>query len=196
MNTESLIRRLGTILFIAGFCLSALVARAQETQGTNVPTTGSQGGESTENDDGLVSREQVLAIMAREVVLAPGVGLRNIRLGEPVEQVRNRLGPPTREERSGILSNIITLTYVLDSGTVVAVSGRDFVEKITVRGSSAGLVRTAQGARFGMEPNIILRIYREPSRSRRGRLEYSQRGITFLFEDGGVAQMDLYPRKR
>ena len=188
--------RLVPALLVAGWMLAAPHGWSQSTQ-PDSPT----GGESTvggqaENADGKISREQVLAIMSREVVLAPGIGLRNIRLGEPMEQVKNRLGPPAQVDRSGILSNIITLTYLLDAGTVVAVSGRDFVEKITVRGNSAGLVRTAQGARFGMEPRLILRIYREPSRSRGNRLEYAHRGITFEFKEGGVALMDLYPRKR
>lgn len=170
-------------------------ARAQQASAQDAPATSIPVAPAAEADDGLVSRDQVLAIMAQEVVLAPGIGLRNIRLGEPMDQVRNRLGPPTGESRSGLISNIITLTYVLDSGAAVALSGRGVVEKITVRGNSSALVRTAQGARFGMQPRQIVRIYREPSRARGERIEYTHRGISFLFEEGGVAEMDIYPRK-
>jgi hypothetical protein len=154
------------------------------------------GGESADPPaNGQISRDQVLAIMANEVVLAPGVGLRNLRLGEPLEQVENRLGPPRRIERSGLLRNIIGLVYILDSGTEIAVIGRDVVERINVLGNSSQLVRTTQGARFGMEPQLIMRIYREPSKSRENRMEYSHLGINFHFQEGGVARIDLYPRK-
>ena len=145
---------------------------------------------------GQVGRDQVLAIMASEVVLAPGVGLRNLRLGEPLADVQNRLGPPKRIERSGLLRNIIGLVYTLDSGTEIAVIGRDVVERINVLGNSSQLVRTAQGARFGMQPNLILRIYREPSRTKDNRMEYEHLGINFHFQEGKVARMDLYPREK
>ena len=174
------------VMLLAGLVLPVTAQESAEQD---------QAQRNTTFQSGQLGRDQVLAIMANEVVLAPGVGLRNLRLGEPLEQVQNRLGPPKRIERSGLLRNILGLVYTLDSGTEIAVVGRDVVERINVLGNSSQLVRTAQGARFGMAPGLILRIYREPSRSKDNRLEYGHLGINFHFQEGGVARMDLYPRE-
>ena len=149
-----------------------------------------------------ITREDLLSLIANEIVLAPGVGLRNVRLGESLASVQSRLGPPASVSRSGVLPRLTNLTYILDGGTVVVLAGREVIERISVRGNAAALVRTVQGARFGMDPNLIQRIYREPTRVRDNRLEYRDRGITFYFGgtgggqtlSDGVSQIVLYPR--
>ncbi|MGI9316619.1 MAG: hypothetical protein ACR2QW_04735, partial [bacterium] len=75
---------------------------------------------ATPAPDSNVTRDQLIALIANEVLLAPGIGLRNIRLGEPLEEVQNRLGPPTRILKNGVFRPTYTLTYQLDGGTLVA----------------------------------------------------------------------------
>jgi hypothetical protein len=87
------------------------------------------------------------------------------------------------------------LLYELDGGTEVTLSGRKEVSLISVSGNSSALVRTVQGARFGMDRSLIQRIYRTPSKSRDNRLEYKHFGVTFFFDDTGLSRIDLYPRK-
>jgi len=142
-----------------------------------------------------IGREQLMALIANEVLLAPGVGLRNIRLGEVLATVQNRLGPPINISEKGVFKKTSALLYQLDGGTKVVLSGRTQISQISVTGTSAALVRTVQGARFGMDPRIIQRIYRTPSKAKRNRLEYKHLGITFYFGEKGVNRMDLYPSK-
>ena len=140
------------------------------------------------------TRDQLSALIANEVLLAPGVGLRNIRIGEPLVEVQDRLGPPIRIRETGVLRKTYILYYELDGGTTVVISGKKQVEKILVSGTSAALVRTVQGARFGMDRNIIQRIYRNPTKNKKDRLEYRNRGVTFYFADSGVDRISIYAR--
>ena len=141
-----------------------------------------------------MSREQMLTLIANEIVLAPGIGLRNVRLGEPLSDVRNRLGTPVEANTEGLINRRLFLVYALDSGTSIILSGDDVLERISVRGNSSALVRTSEGARFGMQSSLILQIYNEPSRVRDARFEYDQIGATFYFDDDRVIRIDLYPR--
>ena len=171
-----------SVLLILTGCLLLSQGYAQES--TDRTTT-----QAPENN---VTRDQLIALIANEVLLAPGIGLRNIRIGEPLDEVRNRLGPPVRIARSGIFKNTYTIFYQIDGGTSVALSGKKRVERITVRGTSAALVRTVQGARFGMNRTLIQRIYRNPTKSRKDRLEYRNRGVTFHFADNEVDRISIY----
>jgi hypothetical protein len=191
----NLINKSFCVCFAVVLSLSWSVAgHTQETQETQQ----TQDSADTAAPDGNVSQNQIIALIANEVILAPGIGLRNIRLGEPLEEVENRLGPPAKILKKGILRTIYTLIYQLDSGTEVALVGRSQVERIVVNGNSAALVRTAQGARFGMNRSLIQRIYKSPTKSKKDRLEYRNLGATFYFAgsgNSGVTRIDLYPRR-
>ncbi len=181
---------LGCALVVLALGMASLQAQGQAV--SNAPVIDGD----PANPPMKLGREEVVAIISSEVQLAPGIGLRNLRLGEPLQQVLDRLGPPSRIEKTGLFKHWSTLHYTLDSGAELAVIGRKSVERIQVRGNSSQLVRTVQGARFGMEPPLIRRIYREPSRTRSDRMEYTHLGIDFEFESDRVAQIELYPRKR
>ncbi len=141
------------------------------------------------------SQDQIMSLIVNEMVLAPGVGLRNIRLGENLEFVAHRLGPPFTINTKGVVRPVTSLVYQIDGGTSVVLSGRGVVERIAVRGNQTALVRTAQGARFGMLPATIQRIYRVQPKVRKNRLEYRQLGVTFRFSNAGLSQIDVYPRR-
>lgn len=170
------------LLFLISLPLQHGMAQDQSEDGTKQPP---------ENN---VTRDQLSAMIANEVLLAPGVGLRNIRIGEPLVEVQDRLGPPVRIRETGVIRKTYILYYELDGGTRVVISGKKQVENILVSGTSAALVRTVQGARFGMDRSIIQRIYRNPTKSRKDRLEYRNRGVTFFFADSGVDRISLYAR--
>ena len=142
-----------------------------------------------------ITREQLMTVIASEIVLAPGIGLRHIRLGEELDAVRNRLGPPREIETEGLVRETTILTYTLDSGTNVLLSGDKWVESISVSGNSASLVRTVKGARFGMSSSLIQRIYREPSKARDDRLEYRHLGVTFYFDQDQLNRIRVYQKR-
>lgn len=172
-------------LLILSSCLWFSLAYAQEELNSV----------TTRPPESNVTKDQLISLIANEVLIAPGIGLRNIRIGEPLDEVKDRLGSPIKIASSGILSKTYTLYYQLDGGTVVALVGRKRVEQIAVSGTSAALVRTVQGARFGMNRNLIQRIYRNPTKSKDDRLEYRNRGVTFYFADNGVSRILVYARK-
>lgn len=181
--TRFTITSVGRLLILTG-CLWLSLAHAQEELNSV----------TTQPSASNVTKDQLIALIANEVLIAPGIGLRNIRIGEPLDEVQDRLGPPTKITSSGILSKTYTLFYQLDGGTAVALIGRKRVEQIAVSGTSAALVRTVQGARFGMNRNLIQRIYRNPTKSRDDRLEYRNRGVTFYFADNSVSRISVYAR--
>ncbi len=157
-----------------------------EQDGLQTPTAPSVG----------ISRDQLLALIANEIVLAPGIGLRNVRLGERLADVRNRLGDPVEATTEGFINRRLNLVYALDAGTTIVLSGDEVLERISVTGNSSALIRTSEGARFGMQSGLIMQIYNEPSRVRDSLLEYEQIGATFFFDDDQVSRIDLYPREQ
>ena len=142
---------------------------------------------------GKPTLEQLLSLMVNEIVMAPGVGLQSVKLGEDLESVKNRLGPPTRIATKGVLRRSTVLGYQIDGDTTLLLIGKKVVERIAVSGNQTALVRTVQGARFGMAPKTIQKIYRGPSKTRKNRLEFKQLGVTFTFISGQVRQIDIYP---
>ncbi|MBX2867110.1 MAG: hypothetical protein KTR18_00435 [Acidiferrobacterales bacterium] len=150
---------------------------------------------NTQNENTGMTRDQLLSLIANEIVLAPGIGLRNVRLGESMTAVKDRLGTATSVTTSGLTGKITNLVYRLGSETSIVLSGQEVLERISVKGNSSALVRTSEGARFGMQSRLIRRIYNEPSKSRKSRLEYRQLGATFYLESDRVNRIDLYPRR-
>jgi len=171
-----------------GLLLTGLVPQAFAQQGSEP-----NAGEAAEPSTTGMSKQQLLTLIANEIVLAPGIGLRNVRLGEEMSAVQNRLGNPVKISKAGFTGNRTNLVYSLDSGTSIVLSGKKILDRISVSGSSSGLVRTSQGARFGMQSSVIRQIYKEPSKSRKSRLEYRQLGATFYLENDRVSRIDLYP---
>jgi len=187
---NSVLLRLGAFLLCVGFISgSSIPAFAQQTseqgqlQNPTLPTVG-------------MTREQLLGLIANEIVLAPGIGLRNVRLGEPLSDVRDRLGVPVEATTEGFINRRLNLVYSLDAGTNIVLSGDEILERISVTGNASALVRTSEGARFGMQSSLILQIYNQPSRTRDSRLEFEQIGATFYFDDDRVIRIDLYPREQ
>jgi len=136
-----------------------------------------------------------MTLIANEIVLAPGIGLRNVRLGESMAAVQDRLGSATSVTTRGLTGKQTNLVYKLDSGTSIVLSGERVLERISVSGNASALVRTSKGARFGMQSRLIRQIYKEPSKSRKSRLEYRQLGATFYLADDRVNRIDLYLKR-
>ena len=176
-------RSVSALLILVSLVAASLSASAQ------------QASEESVNPGSGITREQLMSVIANETVLAPGIGLRHIRLGESMREVRNRLGPPRKTVTDGLARKTTTLSYLLDSGTLVNLQGDDTVENISVSGNAAALVRTVKGARFCMNSSLIQRIYREPSRRRDDRLEYRHLGVTFFFKNDQVVRIWLYPKR-
>lgn len=193
----------GTLSLVVFVLFCMLLNGLAIAQSTEQSTEATDEAKQTPNAQGPVTRDQLLALIANEIVLAPGIGLKNIRLGESLGSIQARLGPPASVAQSGILPRFTNLTYLLDGGTVVVLAGREVVERIMVKGNAAALIRTTQGARFGMDPTLIQRIYRGPTKIRGNRIEYANRGVTFYFgEQGGgqglsdgVSRIEIYPRQ-
>ena len=187
---NSTLLKVGAYVIYAGVLFlnlnSALAQQSTEQEAAQNPVLPNVG----------MSREQMLALIANETVLAPGIGLRNVRLGESLSDVRNRLGAPVEETTEGLINRRLNLVYALDSGTVIVLSGENILDRISVRGNSSALVRTSEGARFGMQSRLILQIYNEPSKVRDSRLEFDQIGATFYFDEDRVIRIDLYPREQ
>jgi len=110
--------------------------------------------------------------------------------------VRDRLGVPVEATTEGFINRRLNLVYSLDAGTNIVLSGDEILERISVTGNASALVRTSEGARFGMQSSLILQIYNQPSRTRDSRLEFEQIGATFYFDDDRVIRIDLYPREQ
>ena len=185
------------ISWLLALGLFAGLSHAQDSDEAESPATeGATESQNPEDPDSPSPRDQIMALITNEVVIAPGVGLRNVRLGMPLTELSRRLGPAEEGVRVGFLRRRAVLRYRLDTDLEILVEGRRVVERMAIAGGPASLVRTVQGARFGMKRSTIQRIYRNPSKSRRSYLRYRHLGVDFIFADDQVTRIEVYPRRR
>lgn len=176
--------------------VAAMAAASENDSGQEVTTDAEAVNTPTSEDTQPTPRDHIMALIANEVVIAPGVGLSNVRLGTPLTDLTSRLGPPEAVDQEGILRRKSILRYRLDSDVVIMVEGRRVVERMVVVGGPVSLIRTSQGARFGMKKSMIRRIYRNPGKAGRDYIRYRRLGVDFIFANDQLTRIEVYPRKR
>lgn len=157
-----------------------------------------QGGEpGSRASPGTTTLGVLATALARVRVVVPGEGLAGARLGDRLDILASDWGKPLRVRQRGLLRRTVELTYSLDDFTVAGFRGRERLEEISLRGGPGSAVQTAEGARFGMEPQQLIQLYgRPPKGSRKGVMEYPRKGISFAFGSGGLHAMAIYPPRR
>ena len=141
------------------------------------------------------SKLEILGLLANEIELIPGRGLHNLRLGEPMNQVQTRLGAPIRVEQTGVFNKKIELSYRTPGNNILTLIGDETLERIQLSGGAGSTGRTLEGARIGTSRQVVVQIYPAPSKSRKKRLEYRHRGVTFHFSGQQVVRIDVYPAR-
>jgi len=83
--------------------------------------------------------------------------------------------------------------YQADDGTSIIVSGKEVVEKISLRGGPNSTFMTIEGVGFGMEHNHVVAQYGTASEleERPGGLlhAYPDQGLEFMVHEGRVTQI-------
>ncbi len=142
-----------------------------------------------------LSPEEIIAYLASEKVVAPGIGFINGQIGDPMNYLLDTWGEPLDQRKTGVLGSIEFL-YQPDPATLVVFTGKDTIKTISIKGNSASLLRTRRGARFGYTPSNIFSIYsRFERRIERNRIEYKKLGISFFAVNKRINKIVIFPPK-
>jgi len=151
--------------------------------------TTSLNAQSTAN---LTMREKMQMFLQQDAFIEPGVGFRQIRLGITFSEVLDIWGAPEKEEKSVLPGSKRSWFYKPEGVSLIILSGKDTVDTITVRGTPASIFQTLEGARFGISPDRVLRIYGEPSKEpKEDLIRYPELGVEFAFANQRLGQIDI-----
>lgn len=134
----------------------------------------------------------VLLYLQQDMFLSPGSGFQAVRIGQTFDHAAKVWGNPKKAQRQR-LNGAIQWTYEAADGTRLILNGKQTIQLISVVGASNSLYQSAQGARFGMTPGEVARLYRGPTPRRKVKqLSYPRLGISFRFASGTLAAMQVF----
>jgi hypothetical protein len=140
--------------------------------------------------------EQIIYYLANEKVGAAGVGFINGEIGDPMASILNTWGEPVKKRKTGVLGSI-EFMYQPDPNLYVVFTGQETVKTISIKGSGAALFRTTRGARFGMPPELIGRLYGvEGAKVKHNRAEFREIGVNFHFLNDRLDKVVIYEPKK
>ena len=140
--------------------------------------------------------EQIIYYLANEKLAAAGVGFINGEIGDPMASILNTWGEPLKKRKTGVLGSI-EFMYQPDPNLYVVFTGQETVKTISIKGSGAALFRTTRGARFGMPPELIGRIYgTKGAKVKHNRAEYRDFGVDFHFLNERLDKVVIYEPKK
>ena len=129
-------------------------------------------------------------------IIREGKGLKAVTLGMPFAAVLKKLGNPAQRKGYTLLNRTRAWVYRLDPNTQLQVTGQNTVSTISLRGTSKSAYTTAAGARFGMPAFQIRMFYStDPVQASTGILDYPFRGVRFIFHNGNLNEITVYPPK-
>jgi len=139
--------------------------------------------------------EQIIYYLANEKLAVAGVGFISGEIGDPMSSILTTWGEPLKKRKTGVLGSI-EFMYQPDPNLYVVFTGQKTVKTISIKGSGAALFRTGRGARFGMPPELIGRIYgTEGVKVKHNRAEYRDFGVDFHFLNERLDKVVIYAPK-
>jgi len=139
--------------------------------------------------------EKVIRYLQSDIFIKPGLGLKKVRLGMTFRQVIDKWGKPEKSRRTGAFGRQIEWIYTAGDGTEILLSGGTIIGAISLRGKMQSSYETTEGARFGMATYSITSIYGRPREGLKDSImDYPERGIKFIFQNGRVHIITVKPR--
>lgn len=147
----------------------------------------------TAPDQPVTPADLVLRYLQQDMFLRPGSGFQRVHIGQTFDQAAQVWGDPKNTQHQRLDANN-QWVYEAADGTVLILNGNNTIKSITVAGASNSLYQSTQGARFGMTPAEVARLYPgPPPRGKVRQLSYPRLGISFRFVDGTLAAMEVFP---
>lgn len=142
-----------------------------------------------QNQDPPSAAEMVTDYLEQDIFLRPGVGLKQVKLGMPFEQVLQAWGEPTSTGRHDLVDK--KWTYEIANHTRIALIGGDNVEAMRIEGGFNSPYVTTEGAAFGMAQHQLATIYGARN-AESGKVTYDERGIGFILDGGQVSEIRIF----
>ena len=141
-------------------------------------------------------RKKVLKYLASDFFITEGVGLKQVYIGQSVEQLVKQLGKPAEAKRQGTLTNLMIYSYTLDNEPAMQVAiKKKKVQAIALAGSISSQYTTIRGARFDMPVHEIINYYGGGT-LKSNKLLYQSQGIRFDFKNGKLRVIRIFPRQK
>ena len=73
-------------------------------------------------------RKKVLKYLASDFFITEGVGLKQVYIGQSVEQLIKELGKPAKKKKQGMYTGLVIYSYTLDNETAMQVGIKKSIE--------------------------------------------------------------------
>lgn len=139
----------------------------------------------------------ILQYLQSDLFIRPGIGLRDVFLGQPIKAAIEKLGDPVKYKRTGLVSRSHKLVFKLNHDTYLGIKGKNRIRRLQISATDGSLYRTREGARFGMRPAEVIALYGKVDRkTKRNQIYYPLSGIGFVFSKGKLSSINIFPIKR
>ena len=141
-------------------------------------------------------RKKVLKYLASDFFITEGVGLKQVYIGQSVDQLIKELGKPAKKKKQGLFTGLVIYSYTLDNETAMQVGIKNRkVQAIALAGSISSQYTTIKGARFDMPVHEIINYYGGGT-LKSNKLLYQSQGIRFDFKNGKLRVIRIFPRQK
>jgi len=137
--------------------------------------------------------QTLLKYLQQDIFLTPGVGLKKVRIGQPVLQVIKAWGPPQQRQKAGFLGRQHQWLYHgLGNTDIIVTSRNDRVSRLSFRAHLASPYQTVDGLQFGMLPVQVRSLFGAGQPGDNGQLLYPDKGLALEFKDGRVQIISIF----
>ncbi len=148
-----------------------------------------------QSDTPRITPETIVRYLSQDLFLSPGVGFKQVQVGQPFARVAQVWGTPSKGFESSETGNKVVWLYLARNSSI-SLTGGSNVKTIRIEGSFNSPFASSEGAHFGMTPHQVISIYGRPEENEDlTHLSYPSKGIEFSFEHGGLKWMRVFPPK-
>ncbi len=139
------------------------------------------------------SLQNLLKYLQQDIFLTPGVGLKKVRIGQPISQVIKAWGPPQQRKNSGFLGRKQQWLYQgLGNTDIIVTSLNNRVNRLSFRAHLVSPYQTINGLQFGMVSVQVRSLLGVGQAGNNGQLLYPDKGLTIEFKEGRGQNITIF----
>jgi len=137
--------------------------------------------------------QTLLKYLQQDIFLTPGVGLKKVKIGQPVTQVLKIWGQPGQQQSTGFLGRLHQWLYRgLGNTDIIVTSLNGQVNRLSFRAHLVSPYQTVNGLQFGMLPVQVRSLFGSGQTGDDGQLRYPTKGLAVEFKEGRVQIITIF----
>jgi len=137
--------------------------------------------------------QALLTYLQQDIFLTPGVGLKKVKIGQPIALVIQAWGQPLQQKSSGFVGRIQQWLYRgLGNTDIIVFSQSQRVTRLSFRARLVSPYQTVNGLQFGMQPVQVRSLLGVGQSDNGQRLAYPKKGLAVEFKEGRVQIISIF----